>query len=482
MSAPRDAGHGRQARDAVEFGHDFGRVLSNGRIVGRAEPFAKVFPSSRDVKRAVGLIAWGILEDIALDARPDHRGRLVAETNVRRIAGNLGLNKDTVTRHLGRLREFGFVLHEESRQHSGRYEVSQYVLDQSACIERFTTTPPPHARREDGGQVVEQVTRALAEQFGMPDDDEPVGSRSVPCPRSSDTVKTVERDGPRGRGPSHAVPRPKSSDTVRPVSDETGHGGLGQKNKKVVVQEEEQQPTSQRVRTESGDDGERSRLVARLQELEVSEEAVADLVANHPPGCVRDALDAVETQDVHSPAGWVVTAVRQGWDVSHLAADVRAERDQRRRRAQREAAEARAAETERRRTDRMDGWVAALSAALDDQQLAEAVERITTPLPVVGRRSAPAATAQLVSWCLAVHRDHPDRPLNRALAEDLERGPSSESPPVPDDEEVPQPPQPPRQTRPLVERVAALLTEPDGLRRTQPRRGAPPSPTPTGAG
>ncbi len=90
----------RQARDVMAFGQEFGRALSDGRIVGRAEPFAKVFPSSRAVKRSVGLMAWGVLEDIALDAQLDQCGRLVAETSVRQIAANLGLGKNTVNRHL----------------------------------------------------------------------------------------------------------------------------------------------------------------------------------------------------------------------------------------------------------------------------------------------------------------------------------------------------------------------------------------------
>lgn len=132
----------RVAGDVVAFGQEIGRVLSDGRIIGRAEPYAKVFQSSREVKRAVGVTAWAVLEDIALDARLDDRGRLVAHTNVRRIADNLGLSKNAVAKHLGRLRVFGFVLHEEQRQtDSGRYAASWYVLDPSACIERFTTTP-----------------------------------------------------------------------------------------------------------------------------------------------------------------------------------------------------------------------------------------------------------------------------------------------------------------------------------------------------
>ena len=51
-----------------------------------APNLAKVFASSRHVKRAVGATAWVILEDIALDATIDDRGRLVADTSVRQIA------------------------------------------------------------------------------------------------------------------------------------------------------------------------------------------------------------------------------------------------------------------------------------------------------------------------------------------------------------------------------------------------------------
>jgi hypothetical protein len=67
---------GRQARDVMTFGREFGRCLSDARIVGRAESFAKVSASSRVVKRAVGLTARGVLEDIALDADIDAHGRL----------------------------------------------------------------------------------------------------------------------------------------------------------------------------------------------------------------------------------------------------------------------------------------------------------------------------------------------------------------------------------------------------------------------
>ncbi|QBI20229.1 transcriptional regulator [Egibacter rhizosphaerae] len=176
-----------EARDAMAFGQETGRVLSDGRIVGRAEPFAKVFASSREVKRAVGLAAWCVLEDIALDAVIDQHGRLVSETNVRRIGENLGLNKDTVSKHLRRLREYGFVFQEEYRDPArGRWEVCRYVLDPSACVERFTHTP---------------------------------SGSGEPCPKDSDTG---ERE---------------------PVSEFTGHGDFGHLYRHVdVVTEQQQQP------------------------------------------------------------------------------------------------------------------------------------------------------------------------------------------------------------------------------------------------
>ena len=45
-SAPPQTAELLQARDVVAFGREVGRVLSDGRIVGRAEPFAKVFAST----------------------------------------------------------------------------------------------------------------------------------------------------------------------------------------------------------------------------------------------------------------------------------------------------------------------------------------------------------------------------------------------------------------------------------------------------
>ena len=64
-------------------------------------------------------------------------------------------------------------------------------------------------------------------------------------------------------------------------------------------------------------------------------------------------------------------------------------------------------------------WRTAVSTALDDRLLATAVERVTTPVAGLDRRSVPVARAQLVAWAAAVHRAASQRPLRDALTNDL---------------------------------------------------------------
>lgn len=335
----------RQARDVMTFGSEVGRVLSDGRIVGRAEPFAKVFLSSRQVKRVVGPAAWAVLEDIALDSRLDDGGRLVAETNVRQIAANLGLGKNAVSRHLARLREFGFVLHEELRTAgTGRYAVSRYVLDPSACLERFTATPAPA-----------QASAASPErERGWP-------VARPPCPRKGDAVT---------------------------VSPSAGHREEGQNNTRPAVPEdEEQQPGA-------ADGSVRGELTA----LGMAPAVAGQLLDRHGAERVADAVAAVERREVRNPAGWVVRALRDGWELPSVAAERHAAAVQRGKTAEEaEAARQRADEEDAARA-RSDGWAAAVSAALSDDLLARAVQAVTSAPPGMTRRSVPLARAQLVQW------------------------------------------------------------------------------------
>ena len=79
-SAPPETAQRLQARDVVAFGHEVGRALSDGRIVGRAETLRQGLRLQPPRQAAVGATAWVILEDVALDATIDNRGRLVADT------------------------------------------------------------------------------------------------------------------------------------------------------------------------------------------------------------------------------------------------------------------------------------------------------------------------------------------------------------------------------------------------------------------
>ncbi len=399
----------RQARDVMAFGQEVGRVLSNGRIVGRAEPFAKVFPSSRSVKRAVGLLAWGVLEDIALDARLDDRGRLVAETNVRRVAANLGLSKTTVQKHLAVLRDYGFVFHEELREaESGRYEQVRYVIDPSACIERFTTAPGPRARPTGGGGAA-------------PQDKQPPVDCRVPV------------------------------SGTRSVSQFTGHGDLVQQTEEQEAVDDQRQQPPAGVR----DEADRPRLVTLLTAAGVAPSVAAGLVTEHPAELVRDAVEAVGVERLHNPAGWLVRAISGRWDLSAEVAEARAMHARSRAGERDEAAGLERRRQQREREGSSIAWASAVSAALDDTQLAEAVQRLTRPLPGLGRRSAPAACAALVRWAQAVAAAHPGHRLDTTLPAALAACPTPDD--VPDDPIDVAPPAPCPTAGDLFGRVAALL-------------------------
>jgi len=83
-----------------------------------------IAPDARALKRQLGPTAWAVLEDVALDARLDDAGRLVATTSSRRVAENLGLTSGTVSRALGRLRSLGLVEYARESGTGGRFGVS----------------------------------------------------------------------------------------------------------------------------------------------------------------------------------------------------------------------------------------------------------------------------------------------------------------------------------------------------------------------
>lgn len=99
-------------------------------------------------------MAWGVLEDVALDAVPDEDGRLVATTSTRRVAENLGLAPGTAGRALTRLRQLGLVKLVRQSGDGGRFGLSAYVLSSVPGLEvggvelsshdTHPSTDPPH--------------------------------------------------------------------------------------------------------------------------------------------------------------------------------------------------------------------------------------------------------------------------------------------------------------------------------------------------
>ena len=67
------------------------------------------------VERAVGLVAMAMLEDLAMDADLDERGRWCRRRTCVASPTTRVSSKTTVQRHIVKLREDVFVLHEENR-------------------------------------------------------------------------------------------------------------------------------------------------------------------------------------------------------------------------------------------------------------------------------------------------------------------------------------------------------------------------------
>jgi hypothetical protein len=105
-------------------------------------------PASRELRRALRPIEWVVLEDVALDARPDGAGALVAPTSARRVAEHLGLTPGAVAGALGRLRSAGLITHARQAGPAGRFGLSAYVLGPVAGLDVVdvadaTDGPPP---------------------------------------------------------------------------------------------------------------------------------------------------------------------------------------------------------------------------------------------------------------------------------------------------------------------------------------------------
>ncbi len=194
-------------------------------------------------------------------------------------------------------------------------------------------------------------------------------------------------------------------------------------------------------------------LLRRLTHFDMAEPQAAELILGHPNHLVARALDAVDVlghERITDVPAWIIAAVNdpatvdavlerhRGWDSWH--------------RLRQSWDEADAAHAEQQRRSR--GWGAAVSSALDDQQLARAVEVVTRPVGAIGRRSPPVARAQLLAWAVAVNAHTPKAVLGEALVADLDGTPT---PPDSLDHGLPEPPAGDRSKDDLSARLATAI-------------------------
>lgn len=107
--------------------------------------------ATRELRRALRPIEWVVLEDVALDARPDAAGALVTSTSARRVAEHLGLTPGAVARALARLRSEGLVTHVRQPGDAGRFGLSAYVL---APVPGLDVVDAPRAPDASGPDAV----------------------------------------------------------------------------------------------------------------------------------------------------------------------------------------------------------------------------------------------------------------------------------------------------------------------------------------
>ena len=115
-----------------------------------------------ELRRALGPTAWFVLEELAFRATANSEGKLFVQVATRELAGALGLNKDTVTRALARLREYKHidVVTRGGSAGAARFAVHAPDLTKLATIDldrptRTTNDVPartrPHRQREKTG-------------------------------------------------------------------------------------------------------------------------------------------------------------------------------------------------------------------------------------------------------------------------------------------------------------------------------------------
>jgi DNA-binding transcriptional MocR family regulator len=105
------------------------------------------------LRRRLGPVPWFVLEELLLlsDATT------VVNIGVRALAAGLSLNKDTVARAIGHLRDEGLVVAQTQALHAGRFGAGRYQI--GALCERRRNSLARRRRYSPPGSWVEGSSR-----------------------------------------------------------------------------------------------------------------------------------------------------------------------------------------------------------------------------------------------------------------------------------------------------------------------------------
>jgi hypothetical protein len=98
----------------VTLGETGPDVLGIGWLASSTGPRLILGPSSADLRRELGAVAWSVLEILALAAEVTSERRLVATLNSRQVAAALGVGRDAAGKALSVLRERQLIVLEQS--------------------------------------------------------------------------------------------------------------------------------------------------------------------------------------------------------------------------------------------------------------------------------------------------------------------------------------------------------------------------------
>jgi len=121
----------------------------------------RVDGDATELRRALGPVAWFVLEELLLGPGNDDGRAFVAPASARSLALSASLNKDTVARALAILGRAGVVAALEQANDGGRFGPGGYRVDPVAGVRRIADTAATSAKPSS---MASRTHRADAQQ------------------------------------------------------------------------------------------------------------------------------------------------------------------------------------------------------------------------------------------------------------------------------------------------------------------------------